>query len=116
MDHQKHMNNVSQPGSFLAGMVFGGLAAAGAMLLLAPQSGKRTRAQIQRRGTELKDQATDAVGDAMVRTRGRVRRLRTGTRRNIERLQHQAKLVLEEQTAQVAGVVKAGQHALLRSA
>ena len=116
MDNHEHMTNTNHPGSFLAGMLFGGLAGAGAMLLLAPQSGKRTRTQIQRRGTKLKDQATEAVGDAVAETRHQARRLRTGTRRNMERLQHHAKLVLEEQTARVADAVEAGKHAVLGSA
>ena len=86
------------------------------MLLLAPQSGKRTRAKIQLRGMELRDQATDAVDDAVVQTRDRVHRIRAGAQRNMGRLQHRAKLVLEEQTARVADVVEAGKHAVLGSA
>jgi len=122
LDHQahEHKNNVKQLGGFVAGLLAGGLAGglagAGAMLLLAPQSGKRTRAQIQRRGVELKDQATDAVDDAVTQTRDRVHRIRTGAQRNMGRLQHRAKLVLEEQTARVADVVEAGKHTVLGSA
>ena len=118
LDHQthEHKNNINLLGGFAAGLLLGGLAGAGTMLFLAPQSGKRTRAQIQRRGVELKDQATDAVDDAMTRTRGRVYRFRTGAQRNMRRLQHRAKLVLEEQTARVADVVEAGKHAVVGSA
>jgi gas vesicle protein len=115
LDHQAHghKNNLNQLGGFAAGILLGGLAGAGTMLLLAPQSGKRTRAQIQQRGTELKDQATDAVDEAVLQTRHQVRRIRAGTRRNMGRLQHRARLVLEEQTARVADVVEAGKHAVL---
>jgi gas vesicle protein len=35
------------------------------MLMLAPQSGKRTRAQLQRRSHELREQTAEAVGDAV---------------------------------------------------
>jgi gas vesicle protein len=116
MDNHEHLANVNNPGSFLVGMLFGGLAGAGAMLLLAPQSGKKTRTQIQRRGTDLRDQAAEAMDDAAVQTRDQVRRIRTGTRRNLGRLQHRAELMLEEQTARVADVVEAGKHAVLGSA
>lgn len=117
LDHQasEHENVVKQLGGFVAGALFGGLAGAGAMLLLAPQSGKRTRTQIQRRGMELKDQATEAVDDAMVQTRDRVHRIGTGTRRNMGKLQHRAKLALETQTARVADAVEAGKQAVLGS-
>jgi gas vesicle protein len=118
LDHQahKHENTVNQLGGFAAGLLLGGLAGAGTMLLLAPQSGKRTRIQIQRRGVDLKDQATGAVDDAVAQTRDRVHRIRTGAQRNMGRLQHRAKLVLEEQTARVADVVEAGKQAVLGSA
>ena len=114
LDHQAHghKNTINLLGGFAAGILFGGLAGAGTMLLLAPQSGKRTRTQIQHRGMELKDQATEAVDDAMVQTRDRVRRIRAGARRNMGRLQHRAKLVLEEQTARVADVVETGKQAV----
>ena len=118
LDHQthEHKNKFNLLGGFAAGLLLGGLAGAGTMLFLAPQSGKRTRAQIQRRGVELRDQATDAIDDAVTQTRDRVHRIRRGAQRNMGRLQHRAKLVLEEQTARVADVVEAGKHAVLGSA
>ena len=46
---------------FLAGLLLGGLVGAGAMLLLAPQSGKRTRTQIRRKSRDLREQATETM-------------------------------------------------------
>ena len=45
--------------SILVALVVGGLAGAGIALLLAPQSGKRTRQQIADFAEDLKDYATD---------------------------------------------------------
>jgi len=112
----EHRNGVNQLGGFLTGVLFGGLAGAGAMLLLAPQSGKRTRTQIQRRGIELRDQATEAMDDAMTQTRDTARQIRTGTRAKVKHFQHRAHVLLEEQKARVSGVVEAGKHAVLGSA
>jgi gas vesicle protein len=118
LDHQahEHENTVNQLGGFAAGVLLGGLAGATTMLLLAPQSGKRTRTQIQRRSMDLKDQATEVVDDAVAQTRDRVHRMKTGAQRNMGRLQHRAELVLEEQTARVADVVEAGKQAVRGSA
>jgi gas vesicle protein len=45
--------------SLLVALVIGGLVGAGVALLLAPQSGKRTRQQIADLAEDLKDYATD---------------------------------------------------------
>ena len=49
--------------SLLTGLLIGGLAGFGAMLLLAPQSGKKTRAQIKQKRTKLQERATDTYDD-----------------------------------------------------
>lgn len=110
---RNHDNDANLVGGFFAGLLLGGLAGAGAMLLLAPQSGKRTRTQIQMRGIELRDQATDAVDAAVAQTRSRARRFRSGTRVKMEGLQHRTQLLLEKQKAHVSAAVEAGKHAVL---
>ena len=52
-------SNDDRAGSILVALVVGGLAGAGIALLLAPQSGKRTRQQIADLAEDLKDYATD---------------------------------------------------------
>ena len=47
-------STVNQFESFVAGLLVGGLSGAGAMLLLAPQSGKKMRAQIQKKSNDLR--------------------------------------------------------------
>ena len=48
--------NIDSPKGFIAGMLFGGLAGAGAMLLMAPLSGKHLRAQLQLKGNDIQVQ------------------------------------------------------------
>src|SRR5438132_1386954 len=72
----EHGSGASYPSGFLAGLLLGGLAGAGAMLLLAPHSGKRTRANIQLKSTELRDQAAETMEDATAQARVKGRRIR----------------------------------------
>ncbi|MFN8467162.1 MAG: YtxH domain-containing protein [Caldilineaceae bacterium] len=80
-DSQEHEHDhaATEPGSqwagMLAGLLIGALAGAVAMLLLAPQSGKRTRAKLRRRSVALRAQTAetmetmeDAIEDARDKT------------------------------------------------
>jgi len=49
----------------------GSLIGAGVMLLLAPQSGKKTRRQLRRRGRDLREQTTGAVDDTVAQVRAK---------------------------------------------
>jgi gas vesicle protein len=57
-------NNSTPVGGFLAAFAIGALAGAGIALLYAPRSGEATRKLIAAKGRDLKDKATDALGDA----------------------------------------------------
>ena len=51
-------------GEFFAGLVIGGLVGAAIALLMAPQSGEETRAQIRDASVELKDKADVTIAEA----------------------------------------------------
>lgn len=51
-------DNGSETGAFLAGFVIGGLVGAAAALIMAPQSGEQTRAQLAARGQSLRDSSS----------------------------------------------------------
>jgi gas vesicle protein len=61
------MSDHNEFGTFVAGMLIGGLAGAVAALLLAPQSGEMTRAQIKEKSIELRDKAQQSSQEAMAR-------------------------------------------------
>jgi gas vesicle protein len=59
--------------SFMSGLVVGAAIGAGLALLLAPQSGKRTRRQLARSVEGFRDDATDRWGDVTGDLRSAVR-------------------------------------------
>ena len=83
MVNYEHENDAHEPGGSLAGLLaglligllIGGLTGAVAMLLLAPQSGKRTRAKLYRQGAEWREQAADTMGDAVASARDKARQI-----------------------------------------
>ena len=105
-------SSANRPWGFLAGLLLGGLAGAGAMLMLAPQSGKRTRAKIQQKGMELRDQTTEAVDDAVAQARATVHQVKADVRKDAKELQHRGQEMLDEQMERVSAVVEAGKAAV----
>lgn len=62
---QEHKYPIINIAGILAGILIGGLAGTVTILLLAPQSGKRTRTQIQKKSLELRDRAAEMVDDSI---------------------------------------------------
>ena len=71
----------------LVGMLIGSLAGAAAMLLLAPQSGKDTRTQIQKKGIELRDRTNEMVGETLAHVRSNPNKVEMSVK-NYEQLEH----------------------------
>ena len=59
--------NGSDFGAFMAGFVIGGLVGAATALILAPQSGAETRAQIATKGEELRHASEEQIHTAQAR-------------------------------------------------
>lgn len=94
---QKHESNVANAEGFLAGLVVGGLAGAGTALLLAPQSGKDTRADIQQKSIELRDRTVDTVESTMSDARSKAREITASARKDVEELQERGQDMVEKQ-------------------
>ncbi|MBL8093592.1 MAG: YtxH domain-containing protein [Anaerolineales bacterium] len=103
---EKNKQNAEAAGSaargFLSGLVIGGLTGAGAMLLLAPQSGKRTRAKIQQKSIDLREQASEAVEDAATQIRVKTRQLSADISDQAEELQQRGQALFSEQKNRLA--------------
>ncbi len=109
---QERGYNLHRAKGFLAGVLIGALAGAGAMLLLAPQSGKRTRAKLQQKGMELRDQASDVVDEAVAQVRVKTRQVTAGIGDKAEELQHRGQEMIDEQKERFSTLVESGKKAL----
>lgn len=86
-ENQENRNPGNNLLNILVGTLIGALAGAVAMLLLAPQSGKDTRTQIQQRGIELRDRTTEMVEDTLAQVRSNPNKVEMGIK-NYEQLEH----------------------------
>lgn len=92
--------NDSDLGAFLAGFVLGGLAGAAAALMMAPQSGTETRAQIAAKGDEVRQ-----AGEA------RLYEYRDAAGGAYAGAQERARIVLDEGRSKLGGTKGSGQPA-----
>jgi len=83
---------------FFAGLVIGGLVGATMAILMAPQSGEETRAQIREKSYELKHTAEETLADARARAdvimadaRQRAEHIMADARTRAEAIQAQAR-------------------------
>ena len=97
-ENQEDKYPTNNPLRILLGVAIGGLAGAVTMLLLAPQSGKDTRKQIQKKSIELRDQATEMVDDAIVQVRSGVDKIALSGREKIQELKQQGQELVVEQS------------------
>ena len=94
----------------MAGFIIGGLVGAAAALIMAPQSGEQTRAQIREKGIELRDRAEDLAED----TRRRAEEAALDARKRAEEIERRAKELYEEQRVKVTSAVEEGKKTALR--
>ena len=80
---------------FAVGLLVGGLIGAAAMLLLAPRSGKKTRSQIQKQGTNIGQEAVENMEDVVTDAGGMAHDLADSVQNGIGELQHHAKDLLD---------------------
>jgi len=107
-DNNEREYHASNLVGVLAGLLVGTLAGAATMFLLAPQSGKRTRMQIQQKSIELRDQTTEMIEDAVAQVRSEGKKLNKEGRQQAKKLLMQGQSALAEQMEHVSDAVKSG--------
>lgn len=107
-NHKEEYDTSSNGPGLLAGLLLGALAGAVAMLLLAPQSGKKTRRQIRRKGRDLREQTTDTIEDGVSGARARAQDVKTNIHERSEALQQRGQDTLDDGKERFATAVDAG--------
>ena len=105
----------ANPLNVVLGMLVGGLAGAVTMLLLAPQSGKETRNQIQQKSIELRDRTSKIVEDTMSLVRSSVNKISLDGLEKFNELKQQGQELAVEQLEHVTEAAQAGKKALQSS-
>ena len=82
------------------------------MLLLAPQSGAKTRAQIQDKSIELRDQTTDMFDDIIKQVRSDGKKLTKNGRQMTKELFQNGQELVIEQLDHISHAAKAGKKAI----
>ena len=101
----EHESNAYEPvGSWvgplaglLVGLLIGGLAGAMAMLFLAPQSGKKTRAKFHQLSHELREQTAETVEGAVAQVRVKAGQITHDVREQAEGLGQRGQAMLDGQ-------------------
>ena len=90
------MSSDSRGGEFLAGLILGGLTGAAVGLLLAPQTGEETQAQLREKGIELKERVAELSEEA---------------RKKAEQWQEEGRAAIEKQKAHDGEAIEEGKKA-----
>ncbi|MGZ9223846.1 MAG: YtxH domain-containing protein [Anaerolineales bacterium] len=104
-ENQEYRYTTNNTAGILLGMLIGGLAGAAAALLMAPQSGKDTRRQIQEKGIELRDRTTELVDDTVAQVRTKANNLTVG-------LKDRGQEIAAKQLDHVSEAAQAGKKAI----
>src|SRR5688572_22506948 len=107
-ENQEYRYPTNNSFGVLAGMLIGALAGAVTMLILAPQSGKDTRRQIQEKGIELRARTTELVEDTLAQVRTKANKITMG-------LEDRGRELAVEQLDNVSEAAQAGKKAIQSS-
>lgn len=108
-DEYADMNHAK---TLFTGLLIGGLVGAGTILLMAPQAGEKTRAELQEGVHQLRDRTTDTVKDKITLVKSKTHQLKENVQVKANALQSQGKDLLAKQLGRVAEMAGAGKEAV----
>jgi gas vesicle protein len=113
------MSDTQDLGSFLSGLIIGGLIGAAVALLMAPQSGEETRELIRDKSIELKDRAAETAEEARIKAeaaaadaRARADQMAKDAKVKAEELKQRGQHFIEEQKVKATEVIESGKEAI----
>jgi gas vesicle protein len=104
---QGYENDPNNGWGIFAGLLIGSLVGAGIRMLLAPRSGKKTRAQIQQITIELRDQTREAMEAAMAQAGVKARQIRAGILKQANDLEQRSLPIFSEQKKRLSTLFQA---------
>ena len=111
-EYEQMTGTASRVKPVLSGLLLGGLIGAGTALLFAPQSGEKTRSDIQNKTIELRDRTTDSVKDAVSQVKTKTRQVTSGALDKAQELTQHGKDVLTSKLDEVSHAVGSKQKAI----
>jgi gas vesicle protein len=109
---EEYAYSINNTRNVLIGLLIGGLVGAAAMLLFAPQSGKRTRAQIEHKSIQLRNRTTKNVKKAVAQVRSKTNSITAEVREVAGELKQLGQDKLVEQLDRVSAALDAGKTAV----
>ncbi len=109
---KEHAYNTKNTKTVLLGLLIGGLTGAAAMLLFAPQSGKRLRTQIRQESIQLRDRATTGIKEAVEQVRSVTNRITAEVQEKAGELKQLGQDKLVEQMEHVSAALDTGKTAV----
>jgi gas vesicle protein len=101
--------------SLLTGLFIGGLVGAGTILLLAPQPGAKTRAELQQGVDQLRARTSETVNEKFTQVKSKANQIKDDVETKAEELQQQGKNVIAKQLDRISQAAESGKKAVQNS-
>ncbi len=98
--------------TLFTGLLVGGLVGAGTILLMAPQAGSKTRAELQEGVEHLREQTSEKMKDTFTQVKSKANQIKVDMQIKAGDLQHQGQDLIVKQLDRVSQAAEAGKKAL----